>query len=361
MALKLVLSLWMLRCLGDVPDLCGDLLPLKSFWTFGHSPPASRRSTRVTWKVGTREASTTICSTLHSESWSPRSIHRSISAPLSPQGSHEDRWSSSWLILYWRQSGRSSLEQPRLWDAFLRLSVMVSVISAARVSSRGSEKMLLSNSDRDVSAGDPERTKDNVSLLGVKTACKQNNTDALFASHPSQRRLFKSNKKSVTTHQSHSCSSDLLRPSDWSFSVQLAWAAGCPRTVSSSSCPLLETEESCRPGIDCEKKTSSPTVKYYGCMKEWYKKNEISAEVRPLCQPPKARPAGKLPSQAGQSFKYLKQRAPPIRFINQWALSTRPQRFTLPGNIFGLWWSRGNPTPISFRVLEFSTNFDNLE
>lgn len=153
-ALKLVLSL---RVFWHLVDVWGEALPLKSFWTLGHSPLASSLSTRVTWNVGTKEASTAIWSTAHRESWSPLSTHRSMRAPLRPQGSLEAKWSSSWLMLCSRKSGRMSLEQPRLYDAPWRLCVMLAATSAANVSSRGYQRKLLSDSDRDVSVKDPKR------------------------------------------------------------------------------------------------------------------------------------------------------------------------------------------------------------
>lgn len=134
MALKLVLS-FRVRCRGDMAE--GSFPPLKSFWTFGHSPLDSILSTRVTWKVGTRVGSTAIWSTVHSEPWSPLSTHRSIRAPLSPQGSFTARWSSSSVRLCIRQSGRMRLEQHRMLDPLLRLWLMVATTSAARVSSGG--------------------------------------------------------------------------------------------------------------------------------------------------------------------------------------------------------------------------------
>lgn len=135
MALKLVLSFRVVRCRGDMAG--GSFPPLKSFWTFGHRPLDSILSTRVTWKVGTRVGSTAIWSTVHSEPWSPLSTHRSMRAPLSPQGSFTARWSNSSVRLCTRQSGRMSLEQHRMLDPLLRHWVMVATTSAARVSSVG--------------------------------------------------------------------------------------------------------------------------------------------------------------------------------------------------------------------------------
>lgn len=134
MALKLGLSLRVSQCFtGD----CRDVLPLKSFWTLGHSPPASSLSTRVTSKVGTKVSSTTIWSTAHRGPWSPRSTHRSTRAPRRPQGSLEARCSSSRLMLRRRKSGRMSLEQHSVSHASLRLCVTLADTSAAKVSSVG--------------------------------------------------------------------------------------------------------------------------------------------------------------------------------------------------------------------------------
>ncbi|KAK6293781.1 hypothetical protein J4Q44_G00361070 [Coregonus suidteri] len=117
--------------------------PPKSLCTLGQNPPTSGRSTRVRWKVGTRLWSTAICSTLHSfppnsPCWSPCSTHRSMSAPLRPQGSLAARWRSSRLMLCRRGSGRTSLEQHRtVFVASERLSTMVFTTWAQTDSSNG--------------------------------------------------------------------------------------------------------------------------------------------------------------------------------------------------------------------------------
>lgn len=245
-ALKLVLSFRLLWCFVGT---WGEVLPLKSFWTFGHNPLASSLSTRVTWNVGTKVGSTAIWSTAQRQPWSTLSTQRSIRAPLRPQGSLEARCSNSWLMFWSRRSGKMILEQPRLEDASWRLRVMCCATSAARVSSRGKHRKLLSNSIRDMSATEPKANK--IIKLKRFKSC------VLYSWQYELNQTQKCSFSRIKTHQFGCCClDDQLWFCDCSPSARSASAAGCPRTAGWSACLPLEMEESCRPRTGCKKKTS---------------------------------------------------------------------------------------------------------
>lgn len=130
-------------------------------------------------------------------------------------------------------------------------------------------------------------------------------------------------KKTKHTHRFHSCSTDLLRASDWAPSAQSASAAGCSRTASGSSCPL-----------GWKKKTFIKQMPYSQKNK---KKKDKKKEVRWwLSQMVLLLLLSRISWEThsltmGQSFKYLRTLAPSIWFLSQWGFSSRPQRSILPG------------------------------
>lgn len=112
---------------------------LKSPWILGHRPSDSSRSTRVSWKVGTRYGSTDSCPILSQVS--PCSTQRSMRAPLKPHGSLAARWRSSWPMCSRSFSGMSSLVHRKAQSislASLRLPAMRSTTSFRMASSIGS-------------------------------------------------------------------------------------------------------------------------------------------------------------------------------------------------------------------------------
>lgn len=162
-------------------------------------------------------------------------------------------------------------------------------------------------------------------------------------------------KKIQHTHQFHSCSTDLQRPSDWFPLAQSASAADCSRTASGRPCPPLETEENCHRGIGCKKKTFIKQMPGLQNMKKVRRFNCTQKERKKKCGGPShswsfscswAGSAGKHTLTMGQSFKYLRTLTPPIKINSQWGFSSRPQRSSLPGYCYPLDGATHPPPPL---------------
>lgn len=121
--------------------------------------------------------------------------------------------------------------------------------------------------------------------------------------------------RSNDTHQIHSCSTDLLSPSDCVPSALSACEANCSRTAAVSPCPPMEMEENYRTETDCKTSLKTKKLKCY-CILGWW--------PRPLNQT-----SWKTSATMEQSLKYPRKEHPAHRIFPPMTIQLTSSAFCL--------------------------------